>query len=319
MFVALTDPEKGEYDKDASALLLDPSRQALSSAVADVAYDGTIDTFTFYFAGHGGVSNGAFALCCSDTDCDRFIATALPMTEIFQILNDAQPRHSYIIIDACQAAGMVADIGNLLRPSQQGMAHSASVSIFASCAADRHAEESGEGGVGTRHVLDCIEGRTDCRVAKEHLSLDDIGSVVSDEFGDQSPSVWSFNCSGASKFVKNPRASSDRQKFSSLPEFGSSVLSKIKLTNSEQLWRLYVDASEEIEVRELQEQLQNVIRDLDDSRDQAGLIVGLSESFSSRGALSDDSFASLKSSVHSYLLPKRLKTLRSAAKCSPTS
>lgn len=294
MFSALTNSEKGEYDKNNSVLLLNPNKQEIIKAIADLAYDDAVDTFTFFFAGHGGLKNEAFALCGSDTDCDRFIATALPITQIFQILNDAQPRHSNIIIDACNAAGMVADFGSLLKPSQLGKAQSASISIFATSAADRGARETDEGGVGTRYVLDCIEGRKDCRVAKEHLSLDDIGAAVGAEFGDQSPSVWSFNVSGASQFVRNPMASSDRVDFVSLPEFGSSVLPTIDQAKSEQLWRLYIDASEEIEIRALQGQIESVVRDLDDSNDQAGLILGLSESFSSRGALSNDSFASLE-------------------------
>jgi hypothetical protein len=294
MFAALTDSEKGEYDKYNSLLLLDPSKQRIIEAIADLAYDDAVDTFTFFFAGHGGLKNEAFALCGSDTNCDRLIATALPITQIFQILNDAQPRHSNIIIDACHAAGMVADFGSLLKPSQLGKAQSASISIFATSAADRGAKETDNGGVGTRYVLDCIEGRKDCRVAKEHLSLDDIGAAVGAEFGDQSPSVWSFNVSGASQFVRNPIASSDQADFVSLPEFGSSVLPTIDQAKSEQLWRLYIDASEEIVIRALQGQIESVVRDLDDSEDQAGLILGLSESFSSRGASSDDSFASLE-------------------------
>lgn len=295
MFAALTDPRKGGYDPDASILLLDPKKNEVAEAVADLAYDGPVDSFTFFFAGHGGVSNEAFALCCSDTNCDRFIATALPITEMFQILNDAKPRHSNLIIDACQAAGMVADLGSLLKPSQMGRAQGASISIFASSAADRGAGETDEGGIGTRFVLDCIDGTKDCKVAKDHLSLDDIGATVSSEFGDQSPSVWSFNVSGASQFVKNPKAASSHTgEFARLPEFGSSALPKLGLGLAEGLWRLYIDTSVEVDVREIQSQLENAASELDDSGDQAGLIVGLSESFSSRGSLSEDSFASVE-------------------------
>lgn len=295
MFVALTDPEKGGYDEDSSILLLDPHKQQVAKAVADLAYGGSVETFTFFFAGHGGVSNEAFALYCSDTNCDRFIATALPITEIFQVINDAQPRHSNIIIDACQAAGMVADLGSLLKPSQLGRAQSASISIFASSAADRGAGETDEGGVGTHFILDCVEGRKDCKVSKEYLSLDDIGAAVASEFGDQSPSVWSFNVSGASQFVKNPNAAPDLGgEFSRLPEFGSSVLPRLNPEIAEKLWRIYIDANEEVDARKLQNLLENVIVGLDDSGDQAGLIVGLSESFSSRGAVSEDCFAPLE-------------------------
>ncbi|MEO9527713.1 caspase family protein [Roseibium sp.] len=294
-FAALTDPGKGGYDADASVLLLDPKKNDVAAAVADLAYGDSVESFTFFFAGHGGVSNEAFALCCSDTNCSRFIATALPITEIFQILNDAKPRHSNLIIDACQAAGMVADLGSLLKPSQMGRAQGASISIFASSAADRGAGETDEGGIGTRFVLDCIDGRKDCRVAKDYLSLDDIGAAVSSKFGDQSPSVWSFNVSGASQFVRNPKAvDSQNGEFARLPKFGSSDLPTLDLVLAERLWRTYVDASDEVDIREIQQLLENAVSGLDDSGDQAGLIVGLSESFASRGAISDDSFASVE-------------------------
>ncbi len=295
MFAALTDASKGEYDPDASVLLLNPTKKQVLDAVSDLAYGDSVDSFTFFFAGHSGVSNEAFALCCSDTNCDRFIATALPIATIFQILNDAKPRHSNLIIDACQAAGMVADLGNLLKPSQIGQAQGTSISIFASSAADRGAKETDEGGIGTRFVLDCIDGTKDCKVAKDHLSLDDIAAAVSSEFGDQSPSVWSFNVSGASQFVRNPKSvASQDGEFARLPEFGSPVLPKLNSVLAESLWRLYVDANEEVDIRDIQSQLENAVSGLEDSGDQAGLIVGLSESFSSRGALSENSFASIE-------------------------
>lgn len=296
MFAALTDPSRGEHDPDQSVLLLDPTRQQISKKIADLTYGGDVDTFTFFFAGHGGVSNEAYALCGTDTNCDRFMATALPITEIFQILNDAQPRHSNIILDACQAAGMVADLGSLLRPSQLGKAQSASISIFAASAADRPAGETEAGGIGTTYLLSCINGTKDCKVSKEYLSLDDMGAAIESEFGEQSPSLWSFNISGASKFVKNPKAVAvSDESFVSLPEFRAAGLPSLNAESMESLWRLYMDVTNEVDVRGLQEQLETVISGLEGSADQAGMLVGLSESFSARAATSDDSFASTQS------------------------
>lgn len=295
MFSALTNIRKGGYDLARSVLLIDPKKMQITQILANLVYDGPVDTFTFFFAGHGGVRNGAFALYCSDTNCDRFIATALPITEIFQILNDAQPKHSNIIVDACGAAGMITDFGNLLNPKQLVRANSISFSIFATCAANRGARETDDGGVGTRFILDCIDGKKDCGVSKDYLSLDDMGAAVSNEFGDQSPSLWSFNISGASMFVKNPRTLLDQNsRFAVPPDFGSSALPMISLAKSEQLWRLYVDANNETDARTLQSQIENAIRDIDNGRDQAQFLIGLSESFASRGVLSDDCFASLE-------------------------
>ena len=293
MFEALTDPSRGEHDPVESILLLDPTRRKISEAIADLAYGGEVDTFTFFFAGHGGVNKEAYALCGADTNFDRFIATALPVTEIFQILNEAQPRHSNIIIDACQAAGMVADLGSLLRPSQLGKAQSASISIFAASAADRLAGETDAGGIATNYLLSCIDGTKDCKVSKEYLSLDDMSAAIGSEFDSQSPSVWSFNLSGASKFVRNPKADAvESVAFVSLTEFGSAILPNLNTKPLESLWRLYVEGVDKVDVRELQGQVEAVIVNLDESTDQAGLILGLSESFSARAASSDDSFSS---------------------------
>jgi hypothetical protein len=296
MFAALTDPSRGEHDPAQSVLLLDPTRQQISQKIADLAYGGDVDTFTFFFAGHGGVSNEAYALCGTDTNCDRFMATALPITEIFQILNDAKPRHSNIIIDACQAAGMVADLGSLLRPSQLGKAQSASISIFAASAADRPAGETDAGGIGTTYLLSCIDGTKDCKVSKEYLSLDDMGAAIDSEFGEQSPSMWSFNLSGASQFVINPKAVAvNDESFVSLAEFGASGLPSLNAKSMESLWRLYMDVTDEVDVRGLQGRLETVMSELEGSADQAGMLVGLSESFSARAATSDGSFASTQS------------------------
>lgn len=292
MFDALTDPYRGEHDPEKSVLLVDPDRTTISDAIADLAYDEDVDMFTFFFAGHGGVSNEAYALCAADTNCDRFIATALPVTELFQILNDAKPRHSNIIIDACQAAGMVADLPSILRPTQLGKAQSASISIFATSAADRGAEETDAGGVGTRYLLDCINGTHDCKVSKPYLSLDDMGSAIGGEFGEQSPSVWSFNLSGISQFARNPKAGIEQNDArAALPWYGSSDLPALASDDFGPLWRLYAEATEGVDVRELQTQIEAVAAELLYSGQQARLIIGLSESFAARTASSQDCFS----------------------------
>lgn len=292
MFAALTNPYQGSYEPSNSRLLQDPEKSEVSEALADVLYGHDIDTFTFFFAGHGGVAHDTFALCCSDTNCDRFIASALPITELFQLLNDAKPRQSNIIIDACQAAGMVADLGALLKPSQLGTANSASVSIFVTSASDRTAGETDHGGVGTTFLLGCIEGNVDCRVLKEHLSLDDIGAAVRTEFGEQAPSVWSFNVSGASQFVKNPHSRlPSEETFVPTPNFGTAGIPKIDEKKASELWRLYTDAEHELDVRTLQMQLESTVSGFNASEHQAALLLGLAENFASRASISDDCFA----------------------------
>jgi len=61
VFSVLTRPELGDYHPERSRLLLSPSVIEVREALREVLFsNGPIDTFSFFFAGHGGVRSGSF-------------------------------------------------------------------------------------------------------------------------------------------------------------------------------------------------------------------------------------------------------------------
>src|SRR5690554_1452400 len=104
IFETLTDQNYGQYDRDISVKLLSPTRAELRETIIDLLrHEEQIDVFTLYFAGHGVVADGSFFMCTKDTTRDFLAATAMPLSEIFQLLNSKQPLQSNIILDACGA------------------------------------------------------------------------------------------------------------------------------------------------------------------------------------------------------------------------
>ena len=292
VFRALIDPSIGAYDETKSRLLLDANKGEVTSVLAEILYRNKIDTFTFFFAGHGGSKNESYALCCADTELERYGLSALAIGEVFRLVNDARPSHSNIIIDACNAAGVLSDFGDLLKPSVLGPASSSSVSILAMSATDRFAQETESGGLGTATLLRCLSGEIEASVRKEYLSLEDVGIAIAPMLEEQVPTTWSFAISGASKFAKNPSFGDESSKTSvEMPAFGSSMTSLISKPNVELLWKEYILLSEEPDMRRMQECLQHVMQEFEDANDQANLLLGLFESFSARAALSKDAFA----------------------------
>lgn len=292
IFRALIDPSIGAYDETKSRLLLDATKDKTVKVLAKLLYENIIDTFTFFFAGHGGSKNDSYALCCSDTEIERYGLSALAIGEVFKLVNDARPLHANIIIDSCNAAGVLSDFGDLLKPSVLGPANSSSVSILAMSATDRFAQETEHGGLGTATLLRCLSGEIEASVRKEYLSLEDVGTTIAPMLKEQAPTTWSFAISGASKFAKNPSFSDESSKaFVKMPAFGSSITNLISKPNFEFVWREYIHLSEEPDLRRMQKCLQQALLEFEDAHDQANLLLGLFESFSARAALSQDAFA----------------------------
>ena len=77
MFEALIRSDVGEYDSARSKLLLSPSMDEVRKTFHDVLFsNGPIDTFTFFFAGHGGVRAGSFYMWVRDSRPDAQSMTA---------------------------------------------------------------------------------------------------------------------------------------------------------------------------------------------------------------------------------------------------
>lgn len=243
MFDALIKPEVGEYDVSRSRLLLSPTYEATRQALKEALFtDPNLENFTFFFAGHGCVSAGAFYMWLQDSSPIGLSMSALSLADIFRSLNEAGPLQSNIIIDACESGGLIEDLGVLLKPGLIGNTGTPGLTLFATAAQNQEALETANGGNGTVALLDCIEGRDFIQDHKSSLDLVEIGMKVSQRLQQdgQSPVVWGLNLYGAAGFCKNPLFGSDptstlRQTLHAWPAASNAIIKQ----NYDALWATY--------------------------------------------------------------------------------
>lgn len=296
VFDLLVSPDIGENDPNCSKKIVNPTKTEFIHSLSDVLYDKSRETVTIFFAGHGAVVNSSYYLFLSDSNTDRIASTSVSLSEIFQIIGDAKPAHTNIVIDACNAAGMVNDIGTLLKPSEIGPSASSSVSILVTCAADEFAGEAlaadpTQGGFGTTEFIRCLEGQIDHKVKRAHLSLDDIAQAMSLEGVGQTSSSWSFNIKGAPKFCKNSFADKDEDKSAfAVPTFETLASAEIEMHNREGLWSEFLKISDDLSPRRLQRRLEAAMDDLESAPQKANFLVGLLGSFKTKASQANDTF-----------------------------
>lgn len=236
-------PDVGDYDSERSCLLLSPTYGDVHKALKTVLFTGPkIQTFTFFFAGHGSVSTGAFYMWLQDSNRQGLSMSGLSLADVFRAINDAAPLQSNIIIDACESGGLIEDLGSLLKPGLFGSTGSPGLTLFATAAQDQGAGDTADGGIGTIALLECIEGKDFVQDHNSTLDLVEIGMRVSERLrtSGQSPVVWGLNLFGVSGFCKNPRFGSDpatplRQ---ALQEWPTSSTDTIR-QNYDALWSTY--------------------------------------------------------------------------------
>lgn len=209
----LASSENSRITAEDAYLLRSPSTMQVVEVLATIqdSYS-ELESLTIFFAGHGGESNGSYYLCLADTRSDRLSTTGYPLSRLFEFLNELKASHCNIIIDACNAGGMVSDLHALLKPAVIGNAHTFGVSLFISSATDQYANEDSQGGYGTTGILKVLRGEIDTGVRGEFLDLLDIGkpaaSYVAENTGyAQMPSVWGVNLYGHMPLFTNPHAS----------------------------------------------------------------------------------------------------------------
>jgi hypothetical protein len=133
-------------------------------------------------------------------------ATALGISDLFAILNEAQPRQTNIILDACQSGGVVVDLPSVLKPDIIGGSQTPGISIFASSALDEYSGDTKDGGVGTIHLLRCIEGNEIVQTVRPTLDLVEVGRVASEiisaKYPEQTPVCWALISLARRDFVK---------------------------------------------------------------------------------------------------------------------
>lgn len=236
-------PEVGEYDINRSRLLLSPTYSDVREALREALFtEPHVDTFTFFFAGHGSVSAGAFYMLLRDSNLIGLSMSALSLADMFRSINEAKPLQSNIVIDACASGGLIEDLGALLKPGLLGNVGSPGLTLLATAAQDQEASESPAGGVGTVALLECIEGHDFVQDHKGTLDLVEIGMQVSQRLraSGQNPVVWGLNLFGPSGFCRNPRYGSDpatplRQALQAWPKGSNDVIRK----NYDALWAAY--------------------------------------------------------------------------------
>lgn len=238
----------GEYDKAHSRLLKSPTSSEVQDAISELLFNqGPVVEFTFFFAGHGGVKDGAYFLCVKDTRIDRLSLTALSMTQLFGWLNESKVTQNNIIIDACEAGGVASDIGTLLNPSVIGKSGSLALSILAASGSDEYAHEVNGSGVCTAALLSCLRGHVIVQTTRPTLDLVEVGKVVSESLGNgkQTPVYWGINLYGRAQFAKNPRYDGETPHLTEiLPSFTpDDAANEYIRGNADKIWSLYISLS----------------------------------------------------------------------------
>jgi hypothetical protein len=296
IYDALMKMEVGGYDPARSRILLSPTSTELRNEILEVLFSGEpLDTFTFVFAGHGGVKSGSFYMCLKDSRAEALSASGLSLSEFFLNLSEAAPAQSNIIIDACESGGLIADLGVLLKSNLIGDAGTPGITLLATSAQNEASGETDEGGLGTSAVLDCIEGREFVQDLTSALDLVEIGRRVSSRLraaGHQTPVVWGLNLYGPPRFCRNPFFASDptaplRGVLQAWPSASDASIRE----RYDSLWKAYGSASGEWDARSFANTVAPILEPL---RAVPTALVGfvdrLNAALLERAALSNDAY-----------------------------
>lgn len=243
IFEALVKPEVGQFDCTHSIFLPSPTIEQVRLALKKALFENPeIENFTFFFAGHGGVSSGSFHMWLRDTSPKVQSMTALSLSELFRFLNETSPKQSNIIIDACQSGGLISDLGVLLKPELIGDAGTPALTLVATSAKNQNSGETRAGGIGTNAILDCIEGRDFVQDSASVLDLVEIGRRISkklESYG-QNAIVWGLNLYGPPSFCRNPRFETDpNTSLRSLIHHWPTDLDNAIRENYNNIWSIY--------------------------------------------------------------------------------
>jgi uncharacterized caspase-like protein len=286
VYDVLVDSEYSIYEKESSYLLRSPVISDVKGALEEALFDKECpDIFTLFFAGHGGVIDGTYYLCLSETKTDRMSLTGLSLTEIFRIVSSSGVKHVNLVIDACNTAGLVNDLLSLIKPELMGAKGSFGISILAAAASDESASEVAGQGLLTGSLIELISGRNKVNSDVEFLDLVNLGRVISTKFiqegREQTPSSWGMNLYGPSIFSKNPYHNQDNtistHDFSFIPP--ASRVGMVLLNFKDDLWGLYDDLGNTEDVREFLEVIRSAGKAVDNTDDLVTLLKGVGYRF----------------------------------------
>lgn len=296
VFTALMRPEIGDYDPTRSELLRSPTLDEIRAAVRRVLFaPGDIDTFTFFFAGHGAVESGSFYMLPKDSPARGLSMGALSLADLFRWISEAAPAQSNIVIDACEAGGLIADLGVLLKSDLIGDSGTPGVTLVATAAQDQTAGETDDGGYGATALLDIIEGRDVINDTAPAFDLVEIGRRISTrlrEEADQTPVVWGFNLYGPPRFCRNVHAGADpSQPLRAVLQAWPTSSEDNGRNRFEELWRVYSTIGDQWRPRPFAQTLAPILASVaSDPNAQAAVIERLSAACLERARLSSDVF-----------------------------
>jgi hypothetical protein len=111
-----------------------------------------------------------------------------------------------VIVDACNAGGLAADLARVLGERAQKSLGATSISILAGAGPDQPARETLEGGRLTSAIADILEGTTVIQRWSPYFEMSQIAEAVVrlPTVASQSPSYWGMNIRGANPLCANP-------------------------------------------------------------------------------------------------------------------
>ncbi len=295
VFHALVSRKLPWYDPDRSRLLLSPTLDEVRAVLRDILFNGPkIETFTLFFAGHGGVHAGSFYMWLKDTMRAAQSVSALALADLFRGINEAAPRQTNIIIDACESGGLVDDLGVLLKPELLGDVGTPALTLVAMSGRNQAAGETAIGGLGTNALLDCIEGRELINDTCSALDLVDIGRRVAARLQPkgQNPVVWGLNLYGPPSFCCNPRFSVDGlDRIRDLVLNWSTQTEDLVAANKDALWSTYLSVSGDWSQKLFQGLVWSIAQAPNLPSDQiASVIERLASAFLQRAAQCEDPY-----------------------------
>jgi uncharacterized caspase-like protein len=123
------------------------------------------DLLIFYFSGHGYLPRSGLYLLCDTTDLDRVVTTAMPLSSVKAIFENAPSRQKLLILDCCHSGAAAQSLlvakspGST--PREQLLAETRESASLVTAASERFsaARESPEleGGVMTSFLFDAFD------------------------------------------------------------------------------------------------------------------------------------------------------------------
>lgn len=300
LFRLLIEPSVGDYDVERSRLLLSPTLQEVRGALANMLFDGeALDTLTITFAGHGAATSGSFYMAMRDSRIHALSATALSLADLFRMIAEAAPKQTYLVIDACEAGGLISDLNVILKSEVMGEFGTPGITLLATAASNEVAAEAGEHGIGTAALIECIKGDIFLQDSSPALDLVEIGRAVSERVrtnGKQTPVVWGLNLYGPPSFCKNPHAGmSDAPLRSVLMGWPTLVTTAAIREGLPRLWEPYVGVPTRWNPRDFLDQLVPMMATLKDEPSVLlNLVQRVSRTFAVRAQESRDRFCEIE-------------------------